>query len=280
MNIKDHPFFRSVCEDVDSKGRAGDAKIIIDSRNSRTGSSKTTLMIRLAKLFAAHYGYELQPEDFTLSHKDYLKRYALEHPGKEQVSILCLDEISGGGAADARRFMSKKNTNLARAWETSRVNRIITICTTPNYGFVDKKLRLLCDYRIACYPKPLGSGVAYKVGNTFATGDLRLRRVGGRMRWEALPDDEPFYAHLNEMKDRLNRSLLFDMDEVDGQKATLTDPKEIAKVATVKVILRMRGQGMSDRKIAPLVGIHRSTVPDWVTKYGPMAAADDQETSN
>ena len=105
MDIQEHPFYEAVLNDVDGN-RKGDAKIIIDSRNARTGSSKTTLAVRLAMLFADEFGYELELEDFTLSYKEYITRYSKIHPGKEQVSVIVLDEISGTGAADARRFMS------------------------------------------------------------------------------------------------------------------------------------------------------------------------------
>tara|TARA_R100000322_G_scaffold162227_1_gene124743 strand:- start:10834 stop:11661 length:828 start_codon:yes stop_codon:yes gene_type:complete len=267
--FKDHELFKRVCEDVDGN-RQGDAKILIDSRDSRTGSAKTTCAIQLAYLFAEHFDYELQLEDFTLSHRAYLNRYQREHPGKEQVSILVHDELSGSGSGDARRFMSNKNVNFARALETSRVRRVITLFTTPNFGFVDKKIRLLADYRIACNPRPLGTGRAYKVGNTFASGELRLRRLPGNIAWDALPEDDPYYEHLNKQKDKLNRSRLYSFDEIDGEKKPL-DPKEIVRDEKVAMILRMQEQGMSHRKIAPLIGISRSTVSDWITKYGPDA---------
>ena len=267
MDIRDHPFYESVLQDVDGH-RKGDAKIIIDSRNARTGSSKTTLAIRLAMLFADEFEYELELEDFTLSYKEYLERYSKIHPGKEQVSILLLDEISGTGAADARRFMSKKNVNLARAWETQRVRRVITICTCPSYNFIDKKLRMLADYRLACYPRPLGSATAYTVGNTFSTSDLRLRRIGGRIRWPKLEEDNEFYEHLNIQKDKLNESMMFDFDAIDGEENIKPiSPKEIEKGVKVETARRLLNGGMSQRKVAQALDVGKSTISDWKYMY-------------
>lgn len=267
MDIRDHPFYLSVISDVDGN-RKGDAKIIIDSRNARTGSSKTTLGIRLAMLFAEEFDYELELEDFTLSYKEYLERYSKIHPGQEQVSILLLDEISGTGAADARRFMSKRNVNLARAWETQRVRRVITICTCPSYNFIDKKLRMLADYRLACYPRPLGSCAAYSVGNTFSTSDLRLRRIGGRIRWPKLEDDNEFYEHLNTQKDRLNASMLFDFDRMDEEEDKIEyTPKEIEKGVKVELVGKFLAKGMTQREISELLQVGKSTISDWKHTY-------------
>ena len=108
------------------------------------------------------------------------------------------------------------------------------------------------------------------MGNTFASGELRLRRLPGNIAWDALPEDDPYYEHLNKQKDKLNRSRLYSFDEIDGEKKPL-DPKEIVRDEKVAMILRMQEQGMSHRKIAPLIGISRSTVSDWITKYGPDA---------
>ena len=268
MDIQEHPFYEAVLHDVDGH-RKGDAKIIIDSRNARTGSSKTTLAVRLAMLFAEEFEYELELEDFTLSYKEYLTRYSKIHPGKEQVSILVLDEISGTGAADARRFMSKKNVNLGRAWEPQRVRRVITICTCPSYNFIDKKLRMLGDYRLACYPRPLGSATAYTIGNTFSTSDLRLRRLGGRIRWPKLREDNEFYEHLNIQKDRLNESMQFDFDkmETEEQKIEYT-PQEIEKLTKIDIVGNMIREGMSYREISKVTGVGKSTISDWKYTYG------------
>ena len=268
MDIQDHPFYESILRDVDGH-RKGDAKIIIDSRNARTGSSKTTLAVRLAMLFAEEFEYELELEDFTLSYKEYLTRYSKIHPGKEQVSILVLDEISGTGAADARRFMSKKNVNLGRAWETQRVRRVITICTCPSYNFIDKKLRMLADYRLACYPRPLGSATAYTIGNTFSTSDLRLRRLGGRIRWPKLREDNEFYEHLNIQKDRLNESMQFDFDKIETEEEKIErTPQEIEKLTKIDIVGNMIREGMSYREISKVTGVGKSTISDWKYTYG------------
>ena len=77
---------------------------------------------------------------------------------------------------------------------------------------------MLADYRLACYPRPLGSATAYTIGNTFSTSDLRLRRLGGRIRWPKLREDNEFYEHLNIQKDRLNESMQFDFDKIETEE--------------------------------------------------------------
>jgi len=79
--------------------RKGGAKIIIDAQNAATGVGKTSLAVALAERLADVFGYELQPEDLTLSGKHYLKRWK-EHPDREQPSVPTLDELAGAGAGE------------------------------------------------------------------------------------------------------------------------------------------------------------------------------------
>lgn len=194
--------------------REGGAKLVVDAENSALGSGKTSAAIALARRLSGTFDYELTADDLTLSGEEYVDRYR-NHPGPEQPSVLILDEAVGAGAGDARRAMAQSNLDLASAWQTARVKRVVTIVTVGHWGDMDKRLKRLADYRLRCSEKPIGQFVPYKVQTDFSTGDVRTKRLGQPIQF---PDVSAFgcrfYDALDDMKAELLDSATWDADDL------------------------------------------------------------------
>jgi len=194
--------------------RQGGAKIVIDAENSALGSGKTSAAVALARRLADAFGYELSVDDLTLSGAEYIQRYR-EHPGKDQPSVLLLDEAVGAGAGDARRSMAQSNLDLAAAWQTARVKRVVTLVTVAHWGDMDSRLQRLSDYRLRCSEKPVGEFRPYKVQTDFSSGSVRTKRLDDTITF---PDTASkgcrFYEALDEMKSELLDAQSWDADDL------------------------------------------------------------------
>lgn len=186
---------REIKEDVHENDL--DAKIIITSHNSRPGLGKTTLAIRMAREFDAH-GWDAQTKAF-MDAAEYHNAYDDLSSG----SCLLFDEIEG--EADSRRAMSNKNVELSKAWAMNRYRNMITICTLPTVTMLDNRMLELSDYWI----NVMGRGLAhpYRVRVNDFNGRVYRERIdeNGAIRFGDLPDDDPDYNLLKDMKDQRRR---------------------------------------------------------------------------
>jgi hypothetical protein len=217
--------------------RQGGARVIVDAENSATGCGKTSLAVALALYLADDFEYELTTADLTLSGAEYLQRWS-DHPGQSQPSVIILDELSGGGAADTRRAMSHSNVELGRAWETMRTKRIVTITTLPHWSYGDSKLQQLADFRCWTKEHPIGYFVPYKVGTDFDDGQVETHGLGdGRLSFPDLTGD-PLYEHLADQKDELLAAQGMDADTAlaDGgeEQQTPEDARHEQRVETAQ----------------------------------------------
>lgn len=112
-----------------------DTKIIITSRNSQTGTGKTTLGTWLALNWDYH-GFAI--DKATLNPQTYIDRYLDTKPG----SVLLLDEAE---QLDARRSMSQKNIDFAERWMQLRYRMVDTIIVLPTASALDVRLEELAD---------------------------------------------------------------------------------------------------------------------------------------
>jgi Zonular occludens toxin (Zot). len=112
-----------------------DTKIIITSRNSTTGTGKTTLALWLAICWDQH---SFDRSKMTLHVNEYLDRYLETKPGE----CLIMDEAE---QVDARRSMSNKNIEFAEKWMQLRFRQVDSILTMPTISALDKRLRELAD---------------------------------------------------------------------------------------------------------------------------------------
>jgi len=216
--------------------REGGAKLIVDAENSALGCGKTSAAIALARHLAKVFDYELTEDDLTLSGAEYIDRYRA-HPGPEQPSVLILDEAVGAGAGDARRSMAQSNLDLASAWQTARVKRVVTLVTVGHWGDMDKRMQRLSDFRLRCFERPIGKYRPYKVTTQFKGGDARTKRLDDAI---AFPDvaskGDELYEALDEMKSELLDAATWDADELrddedEGEEEPEDDSPDLRDIA-------------------------------------------------
>jgi hypothetical protein len=112
-----------------------DLKIIITSRDSQTGTGKTTLAMWLALHFD-QYGFSA--DQVTLHPEEFLELYT-ENPAG---SVIIMDEAE---QLDSRRSMSNKNVEFWNLWQTMRYRQITSILTLPTRSALDKRGLELAD---------------------------------------------------------------------------------------------------------------------------------------
>lgn len=230
--------------------RKGGAIIFVDAENARKGVAKTSGAVAFARLVARAFRYDLQKEDMTLSGSRYLQRYQ-EHPGKEQPSVLVLDEIVGAGSGDARRAMSKQNVDFGRAWQLLRTKRVITLATLPDWNDADSRLQKFADYRMWCRERPIGYFQPYKVTVPFNAGSsgpqVRTKGLGSGDKTDriAFPNmdahNDPYYHYLADEKDDLIHSSSWDADTLhdDEEEEEELGAEEIERRELTKVAIRL-----------------------------------------
>lgn len=273
MHIRDSQFWNDLMHGIFGP-REGGARIIVDAEGASTGVGKTSLAVSIARLCANAFGYNMTPDDLTLSGQQYLNRWR-EHPGPEQPSVIVLDELAGAGAGDARRAMSDENVNLGRSWQLMRKKRVVTITTLPHWSDADKRMRRFADYRLFCLKQPIGYFRPYAITTTFDDGDVRTVAYHDDPQRFEFPNmasiGDPLYEHVSSLKDDLLDSHYFDADEVADIEEQ-PDPEEVERQQKIDDAQRARDTGLSTREVADVVDMSQS----WVTKYTDEPAGDTQ----
>lgn len=262
QHLVETPFWDDLIDGIDG-ARKGGARIIIDAEDAKTGVGKTGLAVYMALMLAKSFDYTLKKEDLTLSGAQYLKRWR-EHPGKEQPSVIILDELGGAGAGHARRAMSHQNVDLGNAWQLMRKKRIVTLVTLPHWSKADKELRQQADFRLWCRRKPIGVFQPYRVGATFSKGEVQTHGYE-TIEHIKFPNMEkhgdPVYNYLADLKDELLDSQYFDADKLEDRGAEeVEDPDEAKRSTKIQIAQKMREKGHSARDIGDYVGMSHTWV--------------------
>jgi hypothetical protein len=129
-----------------------DLKIIITSRDSQTGTGKTTLALWLALHFDS-WGFDASK--VTLHPQEFVQLYTDNRPG----SVIIMDEAE---QLDSRRSMSQKNVDFWNLWQTMRYRQITSILTLPTRSALDKRGLELADVWIQVTNR--GFARVHKVG--------------------------------------------------------------------------------------------------------------------
>lgn len=282
-HIKQSAFMQSIMHDVYGP-RKGGSIIFIDAQNARRGIAKTSAQIAIARFLSTIFGYNLSKDDLTLSGDFYLKR-ALEQPGREQPSVLGIDEFVGAGSGDKRRSMAEQNVFFGAVWQMIRKKRIISLVTLPDWNEADKRLRKYADYRMWCLENPIGHFQPYKVKVPFQAGDsnpVYLQGLGRgpdteRITFPNMEErNDPFYEFISERKDNVIEDGSFDADKVearigpdDSDEDEQRSEKEIERREKQRVALRMYKPwtdqvGSTSDAVAHAVGMSDS----WVRTLG------------
>ena len=233
-----------------------DLKVIITSRNSTTGTGKTTLACWLALNWDENWTAE---EKGTLSVSEYLERY----PKLEEGSCLLMDEAE---QLDARRSMSQDNVDFAEKWMMMRVRNVTSILTLPTASALDKRLKELADIRINVVRR--GYARVYKITiDDHDTSKVREWRMHD-LRWPDIADHPEMQA-LDRMKEQKIDGELEEMEE----EAEEIDPDEIRRDEKIKTAQRMRNNGKTLDEIKDDVGMSKG----WVSNNTKDMATDGGE---
>jgi DNA polymerase III delta prime subunit len=164
-----------------------DIKIIITSRNSQTGTGKTTLAAIIAKKMIDK-NWKAEKSCFAIH------RYIQLYDDLDEGSCILWDEAEHG--ADARRSNSKSNLGFSHAWMMLRYRQISTIATLPSPGALDKRMLELADYHIVVLER--GRAAVKEITIDDLTGKIYQKTVQ-ILTWGSLDDDED-YQELCRMK--------------------------------------------------------------------------------
>jgi hypothetical protein len=196
------------------RARNRDLKIIITSRDSQTGTGKTTLAMWLALHFDSH-GFGA--DQVTLHPEEFLKLYKENAAG----SVIIMDEAE---QLDARRSMSNKNVEFWNLWQTMRYRQITSILTLPTRSALDKRGLELSDVWIQVTER--GHARVHEVGVGDYDGKTQPTMV------ESLSFPDVTYIDLKEEIDDKKVALMEEGEEFGEQ--TSFDQSDI-KEAQMKV---------------------------------------------
>ncbi len=206
-----------------------DFKVIITSRDSTTGTGKTTLALWLA----LNWDDDFSADKATLHVSEYLDIYQEQTPG----SVLIMDEAE---QLDSRRSMSNDNVEFSKKWSMMRYSEVDSILTLPTASALDKRLEELADVWINVIER--GRAIVHKISVGDYDKDVKT------YPWHELvwPDIShlSIARKLEEKKERKIAGEIYDDGEDDDNS------EELDKEYQLRLAQRLRDAGMSLREIA------------------------------
>jgi len=226
-----------------------DLKIIITSRDSQTGTGKTTLALWLALHFDS-WGFDASK--VTLHPQEFVQLYTDNRPG----SVIIMDEAE---QLDSRRSMSQKNVDFWNLWQTMRYRQITSILTLPTRSALDKRGLELADVWIQVTNR--GFARVHKVG----VGDYDGRT--NPMLLETLSFPDISYLPVKDAVDDKKVQLVEKGEEFIEAEAQTLDPDKIRKSTRDEVIRGMYEiEDVTQKQIADVVGITQRQVSNIVNQ--------------
>lgn len=220
-----------------------DAKIVITSKGSTTGTGKTTLAVHLCRwvrrvanqLFDADRQWRAD-EFGSVELDDYFESYADAHSG----DALLPDELEHG--ADRRRHMSHENVGISQAWAVLRYKNVVSVATLPTINMVDRRLLELGDVWINVVKR--GRANTYYLTTDDFTGELirkRMKRFGYReaILFPEIPEDDRDLSYLHDQKEKMGIPTLNDRITEQDLKET----KKEFRNRVVKTLLELKDEG-------------------------------------
>jgi predicted XRE-type DNA-binding protein len=220
-----------------------DLKIIITSRDSQTGTGKTTLALWLALHFDS-WGFDAAK--VTLHPQEFVKLYTDNRPG----SVIIMDEAE---QLDSRRSMSQKNVDFWNLWQTMRYRQITSILTLPTRSALDKRGLELADVWIQVTNR--GFARVHKVG----VGDYDGRT--NPMLLETLSFPDISYLPVKDAVDDKKVQLVEEGEEFVEAEGEVIDPEKIRQEARNDSIKKAYDKTeMTQSDVAEVFGLSQSQV--------------------
>lgn len=224
-----------------------DLKCIITSKDSMTGTGKTTLAFWLADQWQQMLrGQQWSAETHaTLDIYEYLDLYRDLPEG----SVLLLDEAE---ELDSRRSMATKNVEFSHYWMKMRVRQVMTILTLPSTTALDSRLEELADVWIEVQRR--GKALVH---------DIRVNSYNKSVQtWQMHNIEWPNVAEHPEMK-LLDEMKSDDIDESvkqDKEEQETPDPKEVAREEKISIAQNIRDNGATIAEVAEAVDMSEGWV--------------------
>jgi hypothetical protein len=224
------------------KAQGRDVKVIITSRNSTTGTGKSTLAVWLA-LNWDNNGFDISKA--TLDPQSYIDRYLECLPGE----CLIMDEAE---QLDARRSMAQQNLDFAERWMELRYKMVDSILTMPTSSALDKRLEELADVWI----NVVSPGVADVYNTTVNDKTKEINQIPMQtLTWPDISDH-----HIKQDLDELKEEKVEEKNEIQ-KEAEGRDPQKIKKETRDELIQGFYDHSdLSQRDIAEIVSLDVSTV--------------------
>jgi len=108
------------------------------------GTGKSYACVRLGQLFARATNTKFNVgRQIVYSAKDFLRFISSDHPPG---TVIIFEEA--GTNLSSRESMSKSNIMFGKLLQTLRYKNLIAIFNVPSFGFVDKQVRELTDFKL------------------------------------------------------------------------------------------------------------------------------------
>lgn len=255
-------------EDRMASGNDYIVAIAASSRTEMSGTGKTTLATQLCRTFDdSETGFDAT-EKATLSSDEVTNQL---YPNAEPRSAILFDEAQGTANSDGvdnRRAMADEVMKMSRAAATHRWKQITLVIVSQSTRWIDSRMLDILDRLILIQEKNHDEGWARAVIFDHYFRDLPSSGKGERtpaiedIYWYPLPEDDPDYKELHEMKaragDPTNGS---DGDDEDNEDdGGLGKPQQ---VELARYLYEGEDKGFAEIARTPLIEYSR----EWVRRH-------------
>lgn len=232
------------------------------SKSAVSGVGKTTMAVSLARYFDnSDDGFNAE-EKTTLDPKTFAHNLLTDEEAVPDQSAVVFDEAQGtlsSRGADARRSMADSVMDVTTAISTLRFRQVSCIIVSQSTKWIDKRIDDVLDALILIQDwdgEEARAEVFSTYYNDLETSPTRYTEHVDTITWPALPEDDPDYSYLHELKEK---SALQQGSEDEDEDQSL--PKEYQ----IRIAQDYRDKGMTIKEIAgsALIDYKKS----WVSEH-------------
>jgi hypothetical protein len=206
--------------------------IAASSKTEMSGTGKTTLGLQLCRKFDASPSPFDATEQATLSSEDVADTL---YPNLEPRSAILFDEAQGTAQSDGidnRRAMADAVVKMSRAAATYRYKQHPLIIIAQSTRWIDSRMMDIIDRLILIQETDQDKGYGRAIVFDHYFDDLSSDKQEYTpaiedIYWRPLPDDDPDYIAMHEMKQAAGDPHSGEDDEGEGEVATKTEEQQI-----------------------------------------------------
>lgn len=247
--------------------------IAASSRSAVSGTGKTTLAINEARKHDYSDGGYTARKKGTVNASKFSRDLLTDQTDVPNMSAVIFDESQGtlsGSGIDSRRSMKQSVMDVTTALATLRFRQLTTIIVAQSTDWIDKRIDTLLDALILIQPRsnenePVRADVYETYYNDFEFNQQRYTEKLCSIRWPPLPEDDPDYQHLHQLKEESA------MDEVTEEEDE--EDGGLSKDKQIEVAQEMRDQGFTGERIAQSSLIEYGK--GWVWKHTEAPSSEE-----